>query len=472
MAARKRIRRKLRRKPPAVRQPGLAPPVKGGEGSDLMVGGAMDPAERAADRMASRALSGQANIDGSAPSAGGGALHRQAVAPVVAPGADSAPAPKAARDAVGSMGAGRPLGRAERAFFEPRFGQDFGQVRLHDDPGAARATRALGARAFANGADIAFAPGQRTQATMAHELAHVVQDHTSTRRKPALRRDHAVLPANPGADPPALSEDERAAALSYNSRRFEDPFTVRIIRDVIGIAATPAVIDEALTDGVLRWQAEHRIAADGKLGPGTTRTIVRELRGESQARLARLVRSDNFVRVRNVAGPAFFFPFGSHPTVPSVGFEWTVSFSTSLRGGFIIQHVENQWTESGAPAGSRVPTLPGYWEAWTVTNAGAITPANRDLWRRPARRGTRGTWQMRATLFTVLNLPALFSASGAAGHVPDSGILPSTATNPGADRLGLPEGFRAIEAGDEGARVARGAWDYTGPAARQFNRSR
>jgi Domain of unknown function (DUF4157) len=79
------------------------------------------------------------------------------------------------------MGAGRALSRAERSFFEPRFGGDFSRVRVHDDPAAARAARAIDARAFTLGRDIAFAPGEHAPGTpggdrlMAHELAHVVQ---------------------------------------------------------------------------------------------------------------------------------------------------------------------------------------------------------------------------------------------------------------------------------------------------------
>lgn len=36
-------------------------------------------------------------------------------------------------------GGGRPLAESERAYFEPRFGYDFGQVRLHTDTQAAGA---------------------------------------------------------------------------------------------------------------------------------------------------------------------------------------------------------------------------------------------------------------------------------------------------------------------------------------------
>jgi peptidoglycan hydrolase-like protein with peptidoglycan-binding domain len=78
-------------------------------------------------------------------------------------------------------GGGRPLPPSERAFFEPRFGRDFGGVRVHADATAAAAARAVGARAFTIGHDFFFGAGQYAPRTgagrrlMAHELTHVVQ---------------------------------------------------------------------------------------------------------------------------------------------------------------------------------------------------------------------------------------------------------------------------------------------------------
>jgi outer membrane protein OmpA-like peptidoglycan-associated protein len=76
---------------------------------------------------------------------------------------------------------GRPLDPATLAFMEPRFGHDFGRVRVHADARAAESARAVGALAYAVGGDIVFGTGQFAPATaegkrlLAHELAHVVQ---------------------------------------------------------------------------------------------------------------------------------------------------------------------------------------------------------------------------------------------------------------------------------------------------------
>jgi murein DD-endopeptidase MepM/ murein hydrolase activator NlpD len=81
----------------------------------------------------------------------------------------------------GHEGRGAQLTKATRGFFEPRFGHDFGRVRIHADGEAADAAQRLGAQAFTRGRDIYFAAGRFQphsavgQRLVAHELAHVVQ---------------------------------------------------------------------------------------------------------------------------------------------------------------------------------------------------------------------------------------------------------------------------------------------------------
>ncbi len=75
----------------------------------------------------------------------------------------------------------QPLDAATRAFFEPRFGYDFGRVRVHADAQAASAARAIDALAYTVGSQIVFdgesAPlgTPRGRHVLAHELAHVAQ---------------------------------------------------------------------------------------------------------------------------------------------------------------------------------------------------------------------------------------------------------------------------------------------------------
>jgi outer membrane protein OmpA-like peptidoglycan-associated protein len=84
-----------------------------------------------------------------------------------------------------TRGGGHPLSPSDRAYFEPRFGYDFSQVRMHTDAQAAESARALNARAYTTGTHIVFASAQSSREAdqgrklLAHELAHVVQQSGS-----------------------------------------------------------------------------------------------------------------------------------------------------------------------------------------------------------------------------------------------------------------------------------------------------
>jgi hypothetical protein len=78
-------------------------------------------------------------------------------------------------------GGGQPLDPQTRSFLEPRFGHDFGRVRVYTDAKAARSAQEVHALAYTVGPNIVFGAGQyrphapNGQHLLAHELAHVVQ---------------------------------------------------------------------------------------------------------------------------------------------------------------------------------------------------------------------------------------------------------------------------------------------------------
>jgi hypothetical protein len=78
---------------------------------------------------------------------------------------------------------GEPLSENVRADMEPRFGQDFSEVRVHKGPEAAETARAVNARAYTTSKDIVFGAGEYAPDTkegkhlLAHELTHVVQQN-------------------------------------------------------------------------------------------------------------------------------------------------------------------------------------------------------------------------------------------------------------------------------------------------------
>jgi hypothetical protein len=81
---------------------------------------------------------------------------------------------------------GQPLDPATRAFFEPRFGADFGNVRIHSDSRSEKAVQSIQAMAFTVGNDIFlnreqhYSRSPTRQFLLAHELSHVIQQRAIT----------------------------------------------------------------------------------------------------------------------------------------------------------------------------------------------------------------------------------------------------------------------------------------------------
>jgi len=140
----------------------------------------------------------------------------QQVSRMGVPGA-AAPATAPPQVARVVSGGGRPLDGATRAFFEPRFGHDFGAVRVHDDAQADASARAVAARAYTVGAHVVFRAGGYAPSSvsgrqvLAHELAHVVQQRGATMPSGGLR----VAPASDASE----READRVAASALTPTR-------------------------------------------------------------------------------------------------------------------------------------------------------------------------------------------------------------------------------------------------------------
>lgn len=86
-------------------------------------------------------------------------------------------------DSLGSSG--QPLSESSRQFFEPRFGHDFSNVKVHTDSVAAKSAQSINALAYTTGSNIVFNQGQYSPQTetgqrlLAHELTHTVQQQGS-----------------------------------------------------------------------------------------------------------------------------------------------------------------------------------------------------------------------------------------------------------------------------------------------------
>jgi outer membrane protein OmpA-like peptidoglycan-associated protein len=101
----------------------------------------------------------------------------------------------------------RPLSETSRRFFEPRFGQDFSNVRIHTGEEAAKSAESVNARAYTAGNHIVFNAGQYAadkdsgKKLLAHELTHVVQQGKSTgnviQRKLKVENPNDNIPGTP-----------------------------------------------------------------------------------------------------------------------------------------------------------------------------------------------------------------------------------------------------------------------------------
>ncbi len=226
-------------------------------------------------------------------------------------GAAASLTPEVADGVAGLRGLGQPLPQSARAFFEPRFGRDFGDVRVHTNHAAADLAQSLHARAFTHGRDVAFGEGQYAPNTpeggrlLAHELTHVVQqsgggaDSVSRAsrtgeedeeeigtRAPGpdglVQCDWALEPPRPRAAGRRLSAVEMQAAIDYNNRVLipAGDAVIREVRDVLGVDPDPAVVDADLTNAIVYWQAVQGLTQDGQLGPRTAGPLFREFAAE------------------------------------------------------------------------------------------------------------------------------------------------------------------------------------------------
>jgi hypothetical protein len=139
---------------------------------------------------------------------------------------------------------GRGLEAAPRALMERRFGRSFADVRIHAGARAGESARDVGARAYTQGRDIAFAAGEYRPGTrMASRfwpMSCPCRPAIGRCRAP-VQRDLAIEPKGVNKTERKLSEKDINDAIAFNKTRIKKKETLREIRDVIGIDPDPAV---------------------------------------------------------------------------------------------------------------------------------------------------------------------------------------------------------------------------------------
>ena len=122
-------------------------------------------------------------------------------------------------------GPGQPLAGPVRQDMEARLGADFSDVRVHHDAAGHRAAQSVGARAFTAGSHIAFARSQYDpvsaagRQTLAHELAHVIQQRSGPVAGTATGGGLRVSDPADGHERAARASAQRALHGGRRSRR-------------------------------------------------------------------------------------------------------------------------------------------------------------------------------------------------------------------------------------------------------------
>jgi outer membrane protein OmpA-like peptidoglycan-associated protein len=136
---------------------------------------------------------------------------------------ENASAPPIVHDVLNS--AGRPLDGATRQFMEPRFGQDFSNVRVHTGSQAAESATAVNALAYTVGNHVVFGRSQYAPATqagrklLAHELTHTVQQESQAPAQLSRKcgpQGYGPAPASCNATSITASDSPRGKRFLFN----------------------------------------------------------------------------------------------------------------------------------------------------------------------------------------------------------------------------------------------------------------
>jgi hypothetical protein len=231
---------------------------------------------------------------------------------------------------------GTALDVATRSFFEPRFGHDFGEVRVHTDDRAGESAQALHARAYTYGRDVVFGPGQFDPAStgsrrlIAHELVHVVQQSPGTQPRRIQRKvvdddKHLTCRATRPDALGRLQAGETTATLLAQQ-------AAKAIRDYVPATAGRG---ETAASTTFRDQVWRRFQLDyNETQPRCT--ILPEL----ARRFDKIATSMTNKKHRYICAGAGNEPNGECTKQPNVGVAW------STPGGDETEICESSWNDS------------------------------------------------------------------------------------------------------------------------------
>jgi Domain of unknown function (DUF4157) len=167
---------------------------------------------------------------------------------------------------------GNRLPETVRAEFEPKFGADFGAVRIHSNSMADALNRKVSAKAFTHGQDIYFRGGQyepksnKGKALLAHELTHTIQQKSST----AIQRNSSE------EDPAASTASGGGGPVAEVPSRLSPGKTLKPGEGVIG-----AISKEAGGTGGHAWVSTEYVTSGGEKKNAVMHLTARGGKGDS-----------------------------------------------------------------------------------------------------------------------------------------------------------------------------------------------
>jgi hypothetical protein len=125
------------------------------------------------------------------------------------------------------------------------------------------------------------APARRPEPPSVALLQRVQRSAGNQAAGRMLHRDLAVAPTHPAATA-TLSDAAAQDAITFDQGVVSDAAEIQLLRDVLGLSKTPAVIDEAFVRALASYQVRYGIAADGKLNAATRKRVALEILTEAR----------------------------------------------------------------------------------------------------------------------------------------------------------------------------------------------
>jgi hypothetical protein len=183
-------------------------------------------------------------------------------------------------------GGGQPLPESTRAFFEPRFGYDFGWVRVHSSASVAWLTKALNAQALTTGRSIVFNVNRYDPGTtagrrlLAHELTHVLQQRRH------LKSPSFLVQRQEGRFPAMTVRAKRPARRMPGMIIKARPPSRKKLR--VPLQRIPVTLKELVTERMEALVNQWQEAVLSELGDWQTRLAVSSLRERYERLSARV----------------------------------------------------------------------------------------------------------------------------------------------------------------------------------------